>query len=75
MSTRCQIEFVCNSKYQGKREKESILIYRHSDGRFAFSFHYYDGEDEGKARLAVREIHWNESWPVLSRTNYFKKTQ
>ena len=50
-------------------------IYRHSEGRFAFSFHYYDGEAEGKARLAVRELHWNESWPVVSKTDYFPKTQ
>jgi len=32
MSTRCQIEFVCNSKSEGKKRVESILIYRHSDG-------------------------------------------
>ena len=48
-------------------------IYRHIDGHFAFSFHYYDGEDEGKARLAVRELHWNDGWPVIGAINFFQK--
>ena len=32
MSTRCQIEFVCKSEYKKKKNNESILVYRHSDG-------------------------------------------
>jgi arabinan endo-1,5-alpha-L-arabinosidase len=47
-------------------------IYRHTDGRYAFSFHYYDGADEGKARLAVRELHWVDDWPVAGETDFFQ---
>jgi arabinan endo-1,5-alpha-L-arabinosidase len=47
-------------------------IYRHIDGRYAFSFHYYDGADEGKARLAVRELHWVDDWPVAGETDFFQ---
>jgi arabinan endo-1,5-alpha-L-arabinosidase len=45
-------------------------IYRQPDGRYAFSFHYYDGENEGRARLAVRELNWIEGWPVLTAINF-----
>jgi len=47
-------------------------IYRHTDGRFAFSFHFYDGGNEGKARLAVRELSWVDDWPVVSETDFFQ---
>jgi arabinan endo-1,5-alpha-L-arabinosidase len=47
-------------------------IYRHTDGRFAFSFHYYDGADEGTARLAVRELSWVDGWPVVAETDFFE---
>jgi arabinan endo-1,5-alpha-L-arabinosidase len=46
-------------------------IYRHSDGRYAFSFHYYDGENDGRARLAVRELKWIDDWPVITRKEFF----
>ncbi|MCK4750242.1 MAG: arabinan endo-1,5-alpha-L-arabinosidase [Bacteroidales bacterium] len=45
-------------------------IYRHTDGRYAFSFHYYDGEDEGNARLAVRDLSWKDDWPVVSEQDF-----
>jgi arabinan endo-1,5-alpha-L-arabinosidase len=50
-------------------------IYRHTDGRFAFSYHYYDGEDEGEAHLAVKDLSWVDDWPVVSRTDFFTKIQ
>ena len=46
-------------------------IYDHTDGRSAFSFHYYDGEDEGKARIAVRNLRWVDDWPVVEETDFF----
>jgi len=46
-------------------------IYRHSDGSYAISFHYYDGEDEGNARLAVRKLTWEKDWPVVSDEDFF----
>jgi len=47
-------------------------IYRHTDGRYAFSFHYYDGEAEGRARLAVRNLTWVDDWPQVSDTDFFE---
>lgn len=46
-------------------------IYRHWDGRFALTFHYYDASDRGKARLAVRNLTWAENWPVVAETDFF----
>ena len=47
-------------------------IYEHTDGRFAFSFHYYDRDDQGKARLAVRNLTWLDNWPVVAKTDFFR---
>ena len=46
-------------------------IYQHTDGRYALSFHYYDGEDKGNASLAVRELSWKDGWPVVSEKDFF----
>lgn len=36
--------------------------------RYLFTFHYYDGEDLGKAKLGGRELTWNsEGWPELGQ--------
>jgi len=45
-------------------------IYRHTDGQYAFSFHYYDEEAQGKARLAVRELNWIREWPVVTENDF-----
>jgi arabinan endo-1,5-alpha-L-arabinosidase len=48
-------------------------IYRHTDGRYAFSYHYYDGENEGRAQLAVKNLSWPDDWPAVSDTDFFEK--
>lgn len=45
-------------------------IYRHMDGRFAFTFHFYDGDDKGQVRLAVRNLSWADDWPVAAETEF-----
>jgi arabinan endo-1,5-alpha-L-arabinosidase len=50
-------------------------IYRHWDGRLAFTFHYYDGNNEGKARLAVRNLTWVDNWPVVAETDFFDTSE
>ncbi len=36
--------------------------------RYIFTFHYYDGEDLGNAKLGGRELTWNrEDWPELGQ--------
>ncbi len=34
-------------------------------GKEVFSFHFYDGENQGKAFLELRELQWEEGWPQL----------
>jgi arabinan endo-1,5-alpha-L-arabinosidase len=46
-------------------------IYRHMDGRYAFSFHFYDRDDEGNAMIEVRNLSWKDGWPVVSDKNFF----
>lgn len=45
-------------------------IYQHLDGRFAFSFYYFDGQVMGLPRLAVRNLIWEDDWPVVLKTNF-----
>jgi len=41
-------------------------IYEHPDGRLILTFHYYDGEDGGAAKLGLRELRFdNEGWPIV----------
>lgn len=36
------------------------------DGRFWLSFHFYDGTDRGRSKLAIRSLRWREDgWPEL----------
>jgi len=45
-------------------------IYQHDDGRFAFSFYYFDGQVMGLPRLAVKNLIWVDDWPVVLKTDY-----
>ncbi len=47
-------------------------VYRHTDGRYAISFHYYDGYNEGKAFIEVRDLNWIDGWPHVGKTDFFK---
>jgi arabinan endo-1,5-alpha-L-arabinosidase len=39
------------------------------DGRFLFSFHYYNAENRGRPWISVRELTWDDDgWPVLDST-------
>ncbi|MBN1422884.1 MAG: arabinan endo-1,5-alpha-L-arabinosidase [Planctomycetes bacterium] len=35
-----------------------------ADGVERLSFHFYDGEDRGRAKLGLRELRWEDGWPV-----------
>jgi beta-glucanase (GH16 family) len=35
-----------------------------TNGMTQFSYHYYDGETQGKSRLALGKIDWSDGWPV-----------
>jgi arabinan endo-1,5-alpha-L-arabinosidase len=48
-----------------------ILPYR-QDGqiKYIFTFHFYDGEHDGKATLGMRELIWQDGWPVVTNVAF-----
>jgi lysophospholipase L1-like esterase len=40
-------------------------IYRHTDGSFYFSHHFYDRTKLGKPSTAIWNLNWEEGWPVI----------
>lgn len=34
------------------------------DGSSTLAYHYYDGNDGGRPKLAIRSLSWNNDWPV-----------
>ncbi|MGD8500843.1 MAG: hypothetical protein PVJ86_09365, partial [Phycisphaerales bacterium] len=46
-----------------------IYTYVDSRGqtRHVFTYHFYDGEDDGRSKLNARELIWDDqAWPVLT---------
>jgi arabinan endo-1,5-alpha-L-arabinosidase len=41
-------------------------IYRHSDGKYYFTHHFYDANNNGVPSLAIWNLSWVDGWPVLS---------
>lgn len=41
-------------------------IYRHSDGDYYFSHHFYDRQADGEAGLAIWHLEWVDDWPVIN---------
>ena len=42
--------------------------------RHVFTYHFYDGADDGKAKMHARELKWDDDkWPVLTDTVFEKK--
>lgn len=40
-------------------------IYIHSDNNYYFSHHFYDGNNQGTAALAIWKLEWVNSWPSI----------
>lgn len=45
-------------------------LFKDQEGKFCFSFHYYDAEYKGKAKLATRELVWQDDWPIVTDNPY-----
>ncbi len=48
--------------------QSGIFNCKGEDGQdlYIFTFHYYDGEDNGKPKLGARYLEWDDDdWPVL----------
>ncbi|HKK62661.1 MAG TPA: arabinan endo-1,5-alpha-L-arabinosidase [Bacteroidales bacterium] len=41
-------------------------IYQHSDGKHYFTHHFYDAADNGEPSLAIWNLDWVNSWPILN---------
>lgn len=61
-------EIIGNSRFAGPGHSG---IYRHSDGKYYFSHHFYDANNNGEPSLAIWNLSWVDDWPVL---NTQKKT-
>lgn len=40
-------------------------IYRHDDGRYYFSHHFYDAADGGAPSMALWHLVWIDGWPQI----------
>ena len=40
-------------------------IYIHTDNNYYFSHHFYDGDNEGTASLAIWKLEWINAWPAI----------
>ena len=45
-------------------------IFKDEKGVFCFSFHYYDGQDNGRAKLGLRKLVWEDDWPIITDKTY-----
>lgn len=41
-------------------------IYQHIDGKYYFTHHFYDAENNGEPSLAIWNLDWVNNWPVLN---------
>jgi len=53
-------------------------IYAYTDSaekkRHVFTYHFYDGDDEGRAKMHARELIWDDDgWPVLTENVFYQK--
>jgi arabinan endo-1,5-alpha-L-arabinosidase len=56
-------DIIGNSRFVGPGH---LGIYRHSDGKYYFSHHFYDADNSGEPSLAIWNLSWIDDWPVLS---------
>ena len=56
-------EIVGNDRFIGPGHSG---IYQHSDGRYYFSHHFYDANNNGEPSLAIWNLSWVDNWPVLN---------
>ena len=57
-------EILGNSRFVGPGHAG---IYRHDDGRFYFSHHFYDAADDGAPSMALWNLTWVDGWPRIDR--------
>ncbi len=56
-------EIIGNSRFTGPGHSG---IYRHPDGKYYFSHHFYDANNNGEPSLAIWNLSWVDDWPVLN---------
>jgi arabinan endo-1,5-alpha-L-arabinosidase len=56
-------DIIGNSRFVGPGHSG---IYRHSDGKYYLSHHFYDADNNGEPSLAIWNLSWVDDWPVLN---------
>lgn len=56
-------EIVGNDRFKGPGHSG---IYQHSDGKYYFSHHFYDANNNGEPSLAIWNLSWVDDWPILN---------
>lgn len=41
-------------------------IYQHNDGKYYFTHHFYDADNNGEPSLAIWNLEWVNGWPLLN---------
>jgi arabinan endo-1,5-alpha-L-arabinosidase len=53
-----------------------IFVYTDSKGKkqHVFTYHFYDGRDNGTAKMDARELVWDDKgWPMLTNKVFYGK--
>ena len=56
-------EIIGNSRFVGPGHSG---IYRHPEGKYYFSHHFYDANNNGEPSLAIWNLSWVDDWPALN---------
>ncbi|WP_375582545.1 arabinan endo-1,5-alpha-L-arabinosidase [Cyclobacterium xiamenense] len=56
-------EIIGNDRFQGPGHSG---IYQHSNGKYYFSHHFYDENNNGEPSLAIWNLSWIDDWPILN---------
>lgn len=40
------------------------------EGKYCLTFHFYDGEENGVPTLGIRELIWENGWPVVTEYGF-----
>ena len=55
----------------------NIYDYKDSEGKghHIFTYHIYDGEDNGRSKMQARELKFEDGWPVLTDKVFRKRSR
>lgn len=57
-------------RYIGPGHAGIFQYHKNGEPRYAFTFHFYDGENDGRPTLGIRELVWEDGWPVVTNVAF-----